>query len=338
MIFRDIFLQLVLGACLCIQVAANTPHDRSKIVTLRRSPSEDRNPESLARNRAPCVDTDEDDEEWFKELEVPWINYDRKDRWTSCVGYGDPVFSAKNLTSKLTERVRFSLKGNHNKGIYTLRSEYKVSGANARTYPKETVIVKFIDKANEPRAACEVRALERFGFFIEAGRVTTEKDEYAVIVKVKQSGAPLRFIDVWINAPVAQKRAVVQDMKNRVHDEMYRWVTKLQLIHVDFSYNNVLGKIVEDKTTNDIRLEHIEIVDYGHPGIWPTKSKVIDKEIFTTWFEARWNFLWKDLIEKDLIEKDPIEKDPIEKELDNEEKGKEKRMQKRRLSLNQLAA
>ncbi|KAJ3797813.1 hypothetical protein GGU11DRAFT_44701 [Lentinula aff. detonsa] len=254
-----------------------------------------------------------------------WINYDPEHRWTSCVGYGDPVFSAKNLTSKLTARDRFSLKGRNNKGIYTLRSEYKVSGANARTYSKETVIVKFIDKDDEPQGACEVRALKRFGFFIEAGRVTVKEDEYAVIVKVKQSGAPLRFIDAWINAPVAQKRAVVQDMKNRVHDVMYGWVTNLQIIHVDFSYNNVLAKIGKDETTNDIRLEHIEIVDYGHPGIWPTTSKVIDKEIFTTWFEARWNFLWKDLIEKDLIEKEP----------DNEEKGKEKRMQnfKRRLSL-----
>ncbi|KAJ3994016.1 hypothetical protein F5050DRAFT_583110 [Lentinula boryana] len=136
---------------------------------------------------------------------------------------------------------------------------------------------------------------------------------------VKQSGKPLETIEAWINAPVAQKREIVQDMKNRVHDQIYGWVTNLQIIHVDFDKNNVLAKIVKDEATNDIRLEHIEIVDYGLPGIWTTTLKVTDKEKFTTWFEARWNFLWKDLIET----------------LDNEEKGKEKRMQKRRLSLTQ---
>ncbi|KAJ3990425.1 hypothetical protein F5890DRAFT_2743 [Lentinula detonsa] len=227
MIFRDVFLQLVLGACLCI--AATTPYNRSEIVTLRRSPSEDRNPESLERNRAPCVNPDQYDKKWFKPLEEYFYSLHSHSK---TYGYFGLVFSAKNLTEKLTARDRFSLKGRNNKGIYTLRSEYKVSGADARTYSKETVIVKFIDKADEPRGACEVRALKRFGFFIEAGRVTVEKDEYAVIVKVKQSGAPLRFIDAWINAPVAQKRAVVQVMKNRVHDEMYRWVTRLQIIHV----------------------------------------------------------------------------------------------------------
>ncbi|KAJ3736921.1 hypothetical protein DFJ43DRAFT_1185316 [Lentinula guzmanii] len=316
MIFRDVFLQLVLGACLCI--AATTPYNRSEIVTLRRSPSKDRNPESLERNRAPCVVPDQYDKKWY--LGLITIRNNVGLHVLDTVTQFSQFVTAKNLTEKLTARDRFSLKGRNNKGIYTLRSEYKVSGADARTYSKETVIVKFIDKADEPQGACEVRALKQFGFFIEAGRVTVEKDEYAVIVKVKQSGAPLRFIDAWINAPVAQKRAVVQDMKKLVHDE------------IDFGYNNVLAKIVKDETTNDIRLEHIEIVDYGHPGIWPTTLKGFDKEIFTTWFEARWNFLWENLIE------DLDNEEKGKEELDNEEKGKEKRMQKRRLSLNQLAA
>ncbi|KAJ3790352.1 hypothetical protein GGU10DRAFT_371419 [Lentinula aff. detonsa] len=315
MIFRDIFLQLVLGASLCI--AAITPYDRSKIVTPRRTPPEDKNPELQV---SPLKRIKRTDSEWYLGL-ITIGNTVGLHALDTVTQFSQSV-TAKNLTSKLTERVRFSLKGDNNKGIYTLRSEYKVSGANARTYSKETVIVKFIAKHNEPEAACEVRTLERFGFFIEAGRVTTEKDEYAAIVMVKQSGEPLETIDAWINAPVAQKRAIVQDMKNRVHDQIYGWVTNLQIIHVDFDKNNVLAKIVKDEATNDIRLEHIEIVDYGLPGIWPTTLKVTDKEIFTTWFEARWNFLWKDLIET----------------LDNEEKGKEKRMQKRRLSLTQTGA
>ncbi|KAJ3994017.1 hypothetical protein F5050DRAFT_583109 [Lentinula boryana] len=66
MIFRDIFLQLVLGACLCIQVAANTPYDRSEIVTPRRTPSEDRNPELQV---SPLKRIKRTDSEWFGYLE-----------------------------------------------------------------------------------------------------------------------------------------------------------------------------------------------------------------------------------------------------------------------------
>ncbi|GAW04706.1 hypothetical protein LENED_006513 [Lentinula edodes] len=257
MIFRDILLQLVIGTCFLPRLWNSGFHQNEPL-----SPK--------------------DDEKWFKQLEVFWIDYSPTRRWEWCKGYGQPVFG-KDLTSKLIERVSFSEKGSNNKGIFTLQTDYTVgSGENVRTYPKQTVIAKLINHRLEARAACEVWALNHFGLLIEAGRITAEaQDTVGVIVMHKQPGKPLHDVEEW----------------NTALDLIYRWIQEKGVVHADFDPDNVLVDIARNKETNAIRLEHFAIVDFGSPGVW-LRRKVPSEQTFTTWFNARWDFLWEEVIEK----------------------------------------
>ncbi|KAJ3882335.1 hypothetical protein F5051DRAFT_41325 [Lentinula edodes] len=302
MIFRNIFLKLVIGTCFLrtLSTAASIPQGRSIVygkrnfgtqVSTKTKPSV----RSLTSSEVHSV-RKRDDEKWFKQLEVFWINYNPARRWQWCKGYGQPVF---DLTSKLIERVSFSGKGSNNKGIFTLQTDYTVgSGENVRTYPKQTVIAKLINHRLEARAACEVWALNHFGLLIEAGRITAEaQDTFGVIVMHKQPGKPLHDVEEWNTAPVDQKRAVVQDLRKQVQDLIYRWIQEKGVVHADFDPDNVLVDIARNKETNAIRLEHFAIVDFGSPGVWLMR-KVPSEQTFTTWFNARWDFLWEEVIEK----------------------------------------
>ncbi|KAJ3855865.1 hypothetical protein EV368DRAFT_62119 [Lentinula lateritia] len=257
-----------------------------------------------------------DDERWFKQLEaslnrklktydaidqskkVFWIDYSPTHRWQWCKGYGQPVFG-KDLTSKLIERVSFSKKGFNNNGIFSLQTDYTVgSGENVRTYPRQTVIAKLINRRFEAGAACEVWALNHFGLLIEAGRMTAEaQNTFGVIVMHKQPGKPLTDVEEWYTAPVDQKRAVVQDLRKQVQDLIYRWIQEKGVVHADFDPDNVLVDVARNKETNTVRLEHFAIVDFGPPGVW-LRTKVPSEQTFTTWFNARWDFLWEEVIEK----------------------------------------
>ncbi|KAJ3914985.1 hypothetical protein F5877DRAFT_70255 [Lentinula edodes] len=322
MIFRDILLQLVIGTCFLrtLSTAASIPQGRS-IVSRKRDfgiqVSTKMNPSvrSLTSSEVHFVKK-RDDEKWFKQLEasfnrrlktcdsidqfkkVFWIDYSPTRRWEWCKGYGQPVFG-KDLTSKLIERVSFSEKGSNNKGIFTLKTDYTAgSGENVRTYPKQTVIAKLINHRLEARAACEVWALNHFGLLIEAGRITAEaQDTVGVIVMHKQPGKPLHDVEEWNTAPVDQKRAVVQDLREQVQDLIYRWIQEKGVVHADFDPDNVLVDIARNKETNAIRLEHFAIVDFGSPGVW-LRRKVPSEQTFTTRFNARWDFLWEEVIEK----------------------------------------
>ncbi|KAJ3893721.1 hypothetical protein GG344DRAFT_63546 [Lentinula edodes] len=278
MIFRNIFLKLR-----TLSTAASIPRGRSIVyrkrdfgtqVSTKTKPSV----RSLTSSEVHSV-RKRNDEKWFKQLEAS--------------------FNRTDLTSKLIERVSFSEKGSNNKGIFTLQTDYTVgSGENVRTYPKQTVIAKLINHRLEARAACEVWALNHFGLLIEAGRITAEaEDIFGVIVMHKQPGKSLHDVEEWNTAPVDQKRAVVQDLREQVHDLIYRWIQEKGVVHADFDPDNVLVDITRNKETNAIRLEHFAIVDFGSPGVW-LRRKVPSEQTFTTWFNARWNFLWEEVIEK----------------------------------------
>ncbi|KAJ4476702.1 hypothetical protein J3R30DRAFT_323443 [Lentinula aciculospora] len=158
--------------------------------------------------------------------------------------YADYRVTERDLTSKLNHHdlVRYSNAGSNNKGIFILQSDYKVgSGDKVRTYAKQTVIVKFVPRWSAAVAACEVWALYHFGLLVEAGRATTEDTDVGfAIVMVKKPGKPLQETEAWNNAPVDQKRAIVEDLQNRGYDRLYGWVKEKGALHADFDPLNVL--------------------------------------------------------------------------------------------------
>ncbi|KAJ3907770.1 hypothetical protein F5879DRAFT_463934 [Lentinula edodes] len=98
MIFRNIFLKLGIGTCFLrtLSTAASIPQGRSIVygkrnfgtqVSTKTKPSV----RSLTSSEVHFV-RKRDDEKWFKQLEVFWIDYNPARRWQWCKGYGQPVF------------------------------------------------------------------------------------------------------------------------------------------------------------------------------------------------------------------------------------------------------
>ncbi|KAJ3827394.1 hypothetical protein F5880DRAFT_1503894 [Lentinula raphanica] len=263
--FHTLLLHLVgVSAYLC--AAASIPHGPSRAVLLRRASAEVKNtkPETVASKN-------EEYREWFKQLEVPWIQFNYETRLTSCEGYNQPYFSG-DLTDKLPKATVYSNKGKNNRGIFLLSSEYTVErDGKKETRPAGSVIAKLIPRKAKAIAACEVHALQRLGLLIEAGGFGPER---VVILMDRQPGKPLTEHEAWKNAPIDQKRAILQDLEERVYEQDYGWIQN------DSDPDNVLVEIIKDERTQTIRLGKVVIVDLGWPSIWPVISGGFDEEAF----------------------------------------------------------
>ncbi|KAJ3770082.1 hypothetical protein FB446DRAFT_790802 [Lentinula raphanica] len=293
--FHTLLLHLVsVSAYLC--AAASIPHGPSRAVVSRRASAEVKNtkPETV-------VSKNEEYREWFKQLEVISPSSLSIPVYTSMLtariasGALDPIqlrnssnilrriqsaiflgdrtfFCVGDLTDKLPKVTVFSDKGSNNEGILLLSSEYTVErDGKKETRPAGSVIAKLIPRRAKAIAACEVHALQRLGLLIEAGGFGPER---VVILMDRQPGKLLTEHEAWKNAPIDQKRAILQDLEERVYEQNYGWIRN------DSDPDNVLVEIIKDERTQTIRLGKVVIVDLGWPSIWPVISGGFDEEAF----------------------------------------------------------
>ncbi|KAH7875798.1 uncharacterized protein C8R40DRAFT_1187045 [Lentinula edodes] len=166
--------------------------------------------------------------------------------------------------------------------IYASKEDYKVEGIN---HDKDTLIVKVL-KYNDKHSWGEVKALKDVGLYIDSGLITVqESDCYAIVMKMVK-GVLLEETEEYKNARLAQKKALLEEVKSLVKEEVVRFAVQKQILHADFHVENFLvgGRKTDKGMTLDIPITRAELVDWGYPGIYKVKKDLTKAEV-EEWFD-----------------------------------------------------